>query len=167
MKNLLLLLVFCSVFFTNAQQRPSDTIVEQAKPPVLNNDESIEENLEEFYDSARFYRVAVIDRIDKLESVYYREGDLNFLGDISPDGTKIILNKELLKYPNLAKVVMFRQFGKLYELETGKRGHMVMGDHWEIDYRHEYYATYLWSRPFMKREFFEALAKKAPIEKRL
>jgi hypothetical protein len=167
MKKLILFLVLFSAFYAEAQQRPSDTIVDQIKPPVLNNDISIDDNLQEFYDSARYYRVAVIGSMDKLSAVYYREGDLNFLGDISPDGTKIILNKELLKYPNLAKVILFRQFGKLYELETDKKGHMIMGDHWEIDYHHEYYATTLWLRPYMKKYFFEALSEKAPIEKKL
>lgn len=139
----------------------------KAKPPVLTNHESIPKILKEFYDAARYYRVQVIEPLDKLKGVYFIESNLNFLGGISPDGQFIFLNSELLEYPHLTKVILFRQFGNIYGLNKNILGHHIMGDHWELDYDHEFYARKQLERPWMKKHFFESLHKAYPILKQI
>lgn len=161
---LLLFITFSSGLF--AQLSPGE--IQQAEIPLIHNDPGIPPMLKEFYDAARYYRVDYKEELIALKEVRYINADLNFLGDVSQSGEVIYLNAELLNYPNLAKVILFRQFGKLYGLpDNFKKGHAIMGTHWEINLQHELYASHLSERPWHKANFFTDLAEKNPIEKRL
>ena len=166
MKKLLPLLFLALCFSSYAQLTESKK--EQAKIPVITNDTGLPKMLTDFYQASRYYRVDYKDQLLNLKEVRYIKSDLNFLGDVSEDGSIIFLNEELLNYEYLTKIILFRQFGKLYGLKDNlKKGHDIMGTHWELNLQHELYARHLAERPWHKANFFEALAKKYPIEKRL
>ncbi len=166
MKQLFLLLAFMISFSSIAQLSPAEK--EQAVIPLITNDISLPKMLKDFYDSARYYRVDYKDQLINLKEVRYIKSDLNFLGSVSEDGSIIYLNVELLNYEYLSRIILYRQFGKLYGLEDDlKKSHAIMGTHWELNLQHELYASHLAERPWHKANFFEALAKKHPIEKRL
>ncbi len=161
---LVLLISFSSALF--AQDSPVEST--QASIPLIHNDPGLPVLLKEFHDAARYYKVGYKEQILKIKEVRYIKADLNFLGDISESGEVIYLNEELLNYSNLARIVLFRQYGKLLGLKDDlKKSHAIMGTHWEINLQHELYASHLSERPWHKANFFTALAEKNPIEKRL
>lgn len=132
---------------------------------ILTNDLSIKKLLEEFYDSANYYKVDYAERLLNLKEVIYVDADVHFLGEVSKDKTTIYLNSTLLNYKHLARVVFIRQMGKLYGLnEKGIYRHSIMSDHWEIDQRHEDIAEFTYNRPHQKKEFFDALHRKLPMK---
>lgn len=172
MKNLLLLMLLL-VVSTNSMYTQSDTLIQTPQPnrklivPSLTNDSSLPPLLSQFMNTARFYRVAVIPEVTNIKGVFYIQSDLAFLGAISRDGHYIHLNEELLEYPYLTKVILWRQYGKLYNLPVSKKGHDIMGSHWSIDYKHETYARYLLEKSYLRNDFFKKLSEKAPLRKRL
>jgi len=166
MKKLLLTLAFILSISSYAQLTSQEK--EQAKIPVITNDIRMPKMLKDFYDTSRYYRVEYKNQLLNLKEIRYIKSDLNFLGALSEDGSIIFLNVELLQYEYLSRIILYRQFGKLYGLEDNeKKGHAMMGTHWKLDLQHELYARHLAERPWHKANFFEALAKKAPIEVRL
>lgn len=122
--------------------------------------------LDEFYDAAIYYRVDYGKELANLESIKFIHADLSFLGEVVGN-RQILLNSELVKYPNLARVIFFRQMGKLYGLKRSSYGRDFMGDAWEIGLRHEGIAAQVRSSPTQKRRFFEQLAKEKPLRKKL
>jgi hypothetical protein len=140
----------------------------QAKIPVMTNDENLPELLQDFYQSARWAKVDYQGRISELKEVRYVKADLNFFGSVSDDGTVIFLNEELIQYKYLSRVILFRQLGKIMGLKEDVKGHNIMGSHWEIDAQHEIYAKYLRTISNNQNKiFFDALAEKNPIDKRI
>jgi hypothetical protein len=130
--------------------------------PILN------ELLKDFHQSARWAKVGNIKQMDSVRSILFVKADLNMLGEISPDGKTIYLNEELRQFKHLRRVVLMHQIGHIYGLKHEKYiGHAIMGTHWELDIKHEYFAKLMSVREEIDRNFFEALAKKAPLEKRL
>lgn len=138
-----------------------------AEIPEHTNDEVLKILLKDFYQSARFYRIAHISEVQNVDSVLFIKADLNMLGRISQDGKTIYLNEELKLYPAMLRILLFRQIGKLYEVPEAKKGHDIMGTHWELNLQHELYARHLATREWHDRHFFESLAEKAPIKKQL
>lgn len=168
----LLLLLFSTINLLSQEKSPGMVLIElqeerKAKPPLLNNHELIPPLLKEFYDGARFYKVGYHEISNKLEAVYFVKSDLNMLGEIVGEGQIILLNEELIKFPNLTRVILFRQFGKLYSLpDDKKKGRAIMGTQWELNERNEFYAFNIRQHPYQREAFFLALAEKHPIEKR-
>lgn len=140
----------------------------QANPfDVDSNHELIDVLLTEFYDSSRFYKIDYGKQIAKLESVYLVKAPLNFLGDVSKDGSMILLNADLAQYPNLMRVVLFRQFGTIFGLDEAKNGMAIMGTKWELNSDYETFAIRHRSQPYQKRNFFEKLHEKHGLEKQI
>jgi hypothetical protein len=154
----LILLLFLFTLIVNAQ--------EQAEIPPVTNDPVLPELLQDFYQSARYYKIAHIGELQDISEVKFVKSDMAMLGEIQ--GNSIFLNKELKQFPAMLRIVLFRQIGKLYGLPDDlKKGHNIMGTHWVLDLQHELYAIHLATREWHDRKFFEALAKKAPIKVRL
>ena len=169
MKKLILLLVFSLTFAISSAQGPKQMFpgTEKVDPDdVLTNHQALPGLLSEFYDSARFYKIDYADQLLSLKGVYLVDADPYFLGDVSKDGSTVYLNSELEKYPNLMRVVLLRQFGKLYKLKKGSGGNIMSGN-WEINQDFEKIAIATRSRQHQKKKFFEALQRKHGLEKRL
>jgi hypothetical protein len=159
---LILGMVLPGILFAQAPGKPI-----QAEMPST-NDPELDKMIMDFYGSARYYKVDYKDELLKIKEVKYMKADLNFLGAVSEDGSVILLNEELISFPYLARVVLYRQFGKILGLpDELKKGHAIMGTHWEINLQHELYAIHLAETPWHKAVFFKALAAKNPIEKRI
>lgn len=143
----------------------------QAEDIVITNEQHLREFLTDFRNGARFYKVNYTPTLADLSKVVLIKAELNFLGGIVEiDGKKEVwLNSILLQYPYLYKMIFYRQFGKLYGLEEAKGGSMVniMTDRWEINPEYENYAYRLSQNHTWKRMFFESLADKFPLEKKL
>ena len=134
---------------------------------VDHNHELIPVLLDEFYDSARFYRIDYGKQISKLERIFLVKAPINFLGGVSKDGGTILLNADLAQYPNLMRVVLFRQFGKIYGLDEAQNGMAIMGAKWELNKDYETFAIRHRSQPYQKRNFFEKLQKKHGLKKQI
>lgn len=142
-------------------------LLQRHRDEVITNDKTLPVLLKEFYDGAIYYKVDYGPELARLQSVIFIPADLGYLGSVSKDKTKIYLNEALLDYPNLARVIFLRQMGKLYGAKKAKKGHAIMGRHWDIDSKHETYAKNLRTRPEHRRIFFEHLHEVKPLEKRL
>lgn len=135
---------------------------------VMTNDAGLPQMLDEFFDKARYYKVDVLELVQNLQSVNYVDENLNFIADISEDGKHVRLNKALLTYPNLAQLMLYRQFGKALGVKRDKKkGHAIMGEHWELDPQHEFYAYNLLRRPYYIEAFFKELYFKKPFKRDL
>lgn len=145
--------------------------LQTSETDVITNEEHLPEFLNDFRDGAKFYKVNFYPALKDLTKVVLIRADLNFLGGlVEIDGKKEIwLNSTLLQYPYLYKMIFYRQMGKLYGLEEQKGGSLVnlMTDRWELNPRFEGYAYNLSQNHSWKRKFFEDLARKYPLEKRL
>ncbi len=133
------------------------------------NDEILKAFLKEFQDGAIYYKVNYTPEFNKLKEVIFIDTDnYGFLGDVSKDGSVIRLNSELLKYPNLARIVFLRQMGKLYTVKSGnKHSHEIMSPCWDLDEKHEVLAKRIRTHPEQRSRFFLLLADEKPLEKRL
>lgn len=140
---------------------------EQAEIPPVTNNPVLPELLKDFYQSARYWRIAHIKELQNVREIRFIKSDLNMLSDISEDGTIIYLNEALIEYEHLTRIILFRKIGTLYGIPELKRTHEIMNTHWQIDARHEMYSEHLSRQEWHDRHFFEALAKKAPIKVRL
>ena len=155
MKKLLLLLALISLSLHSQ---------EKETPPHSDHPE-VQKILANHYESLRFYRIQVIDKVEQLEEVVFIEADLNYFGEIQ-QGT-IFLNAELKKYPELLRITILHQYGKLYKI-NGDYGHDIMGDCWRIDQEHEDLAELLRTRNGIQLErYYETLQKKHSIPVRL
>ena len=140
---------------------------EQANPnEVLYNHKLIPVISKEFHDSARFYKIDYGKKLARLEKIYLVNAPLSFLGGVSKDGTTILLNAELEQFPNLMRVILFHQYGKIYGLKQEK-GTGIMGTKWEIKQKYEDAAIFIRARPSQKRDFFKALQKKHGLKKQI
>jgi hypothetical protein len=159
---LILGMVIPGILFAQAPGKPI-----QAEMPST-NDPELDKMIKDFYGSARYYKVDYKDELLKIKEVKYMKADLNFFGAVSEDGSAILLNEELISFPYLARIILYRQFGKIMGLpDDNKKGHAIMGTHWEINLQHELFAMHLAERPWHKANFFTAMAEKNPIEKRI
>ena len=155
MKNLFL---FLALFTLTLQGQEKET------PPHSDHPE-VQKILSNHYEILRFYRIQVIDKIEQLEEVVFIDADLNYFGEVQK-GT-IFLNAELKKYPELLRITILHQYGKLYKIK-GVYGHDIMGDCWRIDQEHEDLARLLRTRNGIQLErYYETLQKKHYIPVRL
>lgn len=138
---------------------------------VITNEEHLPNFLTDFRNGARFYKVNYYPALEDLTKVILIKADLNFLGGlVEIEGKKEIwLNNMLLQYPYLYKMIFYRQMGKLYGLEEQEGGSLVnvMTDRWELNPRFESYAFNLSQNHSWKKNFFNQLNKKYPLEKEL
>ena len=155
MKKLLLLLALFSLPLHSQEKQT---------PPHSDHPE-VQQILSNHYESLRFYRIQVIDKVEQLEEVIFIEADLNYFGEVKKE--TIILNAELLKFPELLRITLLHQYGKLYKIK-GDYGHDIMGDCWRIDQEHEDLAKLLRTRNGIQLErYYESLQKKHYIPVRL
>jgi len=156
MKKLPLLLLFLTLTLSAQQVKFTGTA-----EPIL------KELLKDFHQSARYAKVGNIKQLDSVRTYLFVKADLNMLGEISPDGKTIYLNEELREFEHLTRIILFRQIGKIYGLKDSKRSQEIMGTNWQINVKNEWHAENLATREWFDRHFFEALQKRAPLEKRL
>ena len=137
-----------------------------AQDDVITNDITLPELLTEFYDGAVFYRIEYRKELQNLKQVKFVVRDLNFLGSVEHGGQVILLNDELRKYPNLARVIFYNQMGKLYGLEAVP-GREFMSDTWEINQDNEDIATRHREKPYQRKNFFKTLQKRRGAKKQI
>ena len=169
MKKLFFLLLVFSASLLSAQEAPAGMVpievsekVQRVDPSTIYSDhESINPILDEFFDGVKYAKGDHVKALHKIRAVFFVDANLNWIAGVTEDGTQIHLNSELLKYPNLTRVILLRQFGNILDLpESKKVGHDIMGKHWVIDERHEYFAAQLRSRPWQRKAFFDAIEEK-------
>lgn len=172
-------ILFSLCFSLPAQNLTSE--IEETKSRILNlqtsgtdvitNDPHLPEFLTDFRNGAKFYKVDYDQTLADLSKVVLIRSDHNFLGGVVEiEGKKEVwLNSILLQYPYLYKMIFYRQMGKLYGLEEQKGGNLinVMTDRWELNPEYENYAYRLSQNHTWKKKFFEELARKFPLEKKI
>lgn len=138
---------------------------------IITNDPKLPIFLEEFYDGAKYAKVDYAPELVTLKKVILVRADLNFLGGVVEidGGKEIWLNSILLQYPNLYRVIFYRQMGMLYGLKEAKGANPmnIMTDRWEITPKYEYYAYNLRQRHSQEKNFFDQMVKKHPLDKKL
>lgn len=138
---------------------------------IITNDPNLPVFLKEFYDGAKYAKVDYSPELENLKKVILVQADLNFLGGVVEidGGKEIWLNSHLLQYPNLYRVIFYRQMGMLYGLKEAKDASPmnIMTDRWEISPKYEYYAYNLRQRHTQEKNFFDQMVKKHPLDKKL
>lgn len=138
---------------------------------IITNDPHLPVFLTEFYDGAKYAKVDYKPELAILKKVVLVRADLNFLGGVVEidGGKEIWLNSILLQYPNLYRVIFYRQMGMLYGLKEAKGANPmnIMTDRWEISPKYEYYAYNLRQRHTQEKNFFDQMVKKHPLDKKL
>ncbi len=174
MKKLLIGISLFVSLITNAQKNPAERLDPVSKPgaQVETNHHALPDLLKDFYDSAKYYKVDYASELISLNKVILVRADMNFLGGVVEidGGYEIWINGVLaVQYPNLLEVIFNRQMGILYGLEElkGARGLPIMSDRWELSPRYELWAYNQNQRPTQRKVFFEKLAKKHPLERKL
>lgn len=132
---------------------------------ILTNAKELPHLLDEFVDAARYYHVDYTGKLARLQKVMVVDAPLTFMGAVTEGGRVIMINSELLNYPELFRIIFFNQMGSLYGLRHDREGHTYMSNQWDIDAQNEAIAEFLSQRPHEKRRFFERLAKKHPLKK--
>lgn len=139
-------------------EKPGDQV-------VIMNHQEFPKILEEFQDGCVYYQVDFEEKLNSLEAIRLVPGDLGFLGRVQ--GNRIEVNQELIKYPNLLRLVTLRQLGKFLGLPEQKNGREIMSETWSLSIQEELYAFRHRQRPYQREHFFEALAEKFPLEKEI
>lgn len=133
---------------------------------IITNNEGVEDILDEFFDSAAYYKVDFVPGLLALKSVKLSPGDRNFIGS-NIDG-EILINDKLVYYPNLMRWVLFNQLGQHYGLQLiDTELRHIMYNKLELTPRLEYYAEALRMRNTQKIFFFQQLQKKLPLTRRI
>ena len=152
-----------------AQEPKAMQLIEAPGEPkekvVVMNHTSFPGILKEFRDGCKFYGVDYQDQLFQLDAIRLVPGNNGFLGRV--EGDVIEVNLELVKYPNLLRLVTLRQLGKYLGLKELKAGREIMSETWSLSLQEELYASRHRERPQQRRKFFEALAEKEPLEKEI
>lgn len=139
---------------------------------IMTNHKALPALLTEFRDGARYYKADFVPELLTLNKVILVRADLNFLGGVMDfDGSKEIWINSILpvQYPNLFWAVFYHQMGTLYGLPVEKNQSKleIMSDRWEMNPQYELWAYNRRQSHTIKKTFFEQLAKKFPLDKKI
>lgn len=168
MKKLIILLFLFVFLSVPAQDQPELKLGSH----IITNHQQLPDLLQDYYDGARYYKVDYAEKLITLNKVLLVHGDMNFLGTlVEIDGGKEIWINSILpiRYPNLFKIIFYRQMGKLYDLpeDESPSNLDIMSTRWELSPKYENWAYNKLQRHTIRRIYFEKLAKKLPLDKKL